>query len=406
MDELIDSLLDWSVSGLAGGGMTVRPDTEEAPSSVPGTVSEDGNVCPSQSNADELVDELLSGDWRYSAPDGQIATATGPGQQAGSHPGLDSLALAEPEKWAVIAEAPQYEVSSLGRLRGRRGLVSGAMHKHGFVTVVLAAGAKKLSRAVHRLVAEAHVPNRQGCKKVWHLDGDRHNNSASNLAWVESDPQEKRPPSAFPQAVSIVLAEPGGKTRRWGSIMEAAAHAGVHPVTLTKWTRTAHTSKHGQWFTASDWDRRPAATLVEPEPGTAEVWRPVAEIEGYMVSDRGRVLGKRGVPMALVEDATGYQSASLFIAAEKRTVYRRVHRLVAAAFIPNPFAHPAVNHINGVRADNRVENLEWVTSQENAQRTVYPATSSRRRSRRGRAHCRTARKNRGKVFAWRPPPSA
>lgn len=44
----------------------------------------------------------------------------------------------------------------------------------------------------------------------------------------------------------------------------------------------------------------------------------------------------------------------------------RVHRLVAAAFIPNPSDLPEVNHINGVKFDNRAANLEWVTARANA----------------------------------------
>ena len=67
-------------------------------------------------------------------------------------------------------------------------------------------------------------------------------------------------------------------------------------------------------------------------------------------------------------DAKGYLRVGL--ARQRKLTTKKVHRLVSEAFIPNALNKPTVNHINGIKTDNRIENLEWNTYQENALHAV------------------------------------
>lgn len=73
-------------------------------------------------------------------------------------------------------------------------------------------------------------------------------------------------------------------------------------------------------------------------------------------------------------NSDGYRQVSLYRDGKKHRV--SVHRLVAKAFIPNPDNLPEVNHIDEIRSNNKVTNLEWATRTSNALHSVYKTTGS------------------------------
>lgn len=126
-------------------------------------------------------------------------------------------------------------------------------------------------------------------------------------------------------------------------------------------------------------------------------WAAVSEFpRNYVISNQGTLLrvsstGK-ATEVSTRLDRSGYLTVRIYY--KKQSYTRFVHRLVAEAFLANPSELPIINHKNGFKLDNRLENLEWTTHADNilhAHRTGLIPTRRRRR--------RVVDKCRKRVFA-------
>ena len=110
-----------------------------------------------------------------------------------------------------------------------------------------------------------------------------------------------------------------------------------------------------------------------------EEWRYIDGFLNYEVSNLGRV--RNAIYCRMLKPSVNYEGY-LTIKLFKNGVgtNKRVHRLVADAFIENPFCKPQVNHIDHNKLNNAANNLEWVTPQENVDHEIRCGTNKTRNS--------------------------
>lgn len=110
-----------------------------------------------------------------------------------------------------------------------------------------------------------------------------------------------------------------------------------------------------------------------------EEWRDVVGFEDFfLISSKGRLFSKRSNRLLkLFKNKRGYYCVATRIGGRNGQTYCfKIHRLVAKAFISNPENLSTVNHINGIKDDNNVGNLEWMSVSDNTRHAFETGLSN------------------------------
>jgi hypothetical protein len=279
------------------------------------------------------------------------------------------------EIWKPVNEFPNYHISSFGNIKNvitnkplKPNLKSGYYH------VSLVNEIIKKSLKIHRLVALAFIENPENKSDVNHKDKNKLNNNVKNLEWMTRKENNihrcqginitTNKNKAIYKIYNEVSKNNDQILESYNSIEDAANWA-----FNSGFTKTAHNGRNAigncicglsnsaygfQWKLIND-----------NEDLENEIWKQVIienidDDKKYFVSNLGRFKNSFGIIMDNYKvNENGYIRVFIY----NRTY--ALHRLIALAFIENPQNKEQVNHIDGNKINNRVDNLDWVTNSEN-----------------------------------------
>ncbi len=275
------------------------------------------------------------------------------------------------EEWRELTINNNYEISSLGKVRNKKtNRILKAANKGGYSTVGLSLNGKTKSYSVHQLVGLCFIDNPEKKPHINHLDKNGLNNSVDNLEWCTAAENNAHKLLTLEvktnQNLKIwrVDVETDTKLQLYNSIKEAGiwcvenGYSNSHQIVggnISFALKKKHKTCCGfKWI------------LNEQSNLENEVWKNVnikgQTFDNYQVSSLGRFKNSKGI---IMENYKPHHSGYIYV----RVNYAKysLHQLVASTFIENPYLKPVVNHIDGNKINNAVNNLEWVTVSENNQ---------------------------------------
>ena len=291
---------------------------------------------------------------------------------------LEMQTTANEEMWKVIPSFPDYEASTLGNVRNKKTMKVISFHEnYGYMTSHLYTNKKRCPVKAHRLIAETFIENPDNKECVNHKDKNRSNNNVFNLEWttIKENNDHKLQTNftyqkTFTRAVWMCDKDTKQKLRKFKDANEAALfiNSEKKQVVSNKIRCVANGERLSTYGFYWEYESYPT---IE-----GEIWKDITflpEANVYEISSEGRLRNNKGTMFFGHKDDNGYIRVCI-----NEKLYR-MHILVAKAFLPNPEDKPHVNHKDGVRDNNKLENLEWVTRSENMQHAYDTGLNQRRK---------------------------
>lgn len=276
------------------------------------------------------------------------------------------------EEWRVITDFPNYYVSNLGNVKNiKTSKIMKQTIKSGYYHVCLTNETIKKIFKIHRLVALSFINNPENKPEVNHEDKNKLNNNVNNLSWMtrkENNQHKttnliyksnKNKPIYRISTNNIIL-------ERYNSIEHAGNWAYVN-----NYTKTAHNGRNSIGNCVNNLTKTAYGFKWEficnnivdeewKEINFSELCKDKIINKKYYVSNLGRYKNSYG---NIMENYKVNDNGYIRVNINNKTFL--LHRLIAYTFLPNIKNKNQVNHKDGNKLNNNIENLEFVTNQEN-----------------------------------------
>ena len=288
------------------------------------------------------------------------------------------------EEWKIFPENKNYLVSNKGYIKNSKTekIINGSLDK---ISGYMRTAINKKAYSIHYIVAKTFLQNLDNKQTINHKNKDRTDNRVENLEWATHAEQNAHKNK---NSIKTYKKHNNGKiilriNKETNEIIEK-----YETITLaSKWIienvyKTETTNKNienelrslstslSQKIKRSNnnyfgynfiWKFEEEITEEITEEN--EIWKPIIDLEksGYYISNFGNVK----TPSDKIKKKFSITGSYYEMKIIKKGKHHKIHRLVALHFINNPLNKPFVNHKNGNKLDNNVENLEWCTNQEN-----------------------------------------